>query len=80
MGKGHGRGHMLAARKEFQRVAGHAPVGLAVVAAIADHALVVTEAGAIFGKHRAQQVEGQRTGPAQIVAPVKELDAGLLNW
>src|SRR3546814_184148 len=52
MGEGDAGAQVLAAGEQLQRIARHAPVLVVVVAAAANYALVVTEAGAVFSEYR----------------------------
>ena len=74
--KGHAGRDVLAARKQLHRVAAHAPMLLGVVAAMADDALVVAQAGAVFSEHRLHPGPSHRPTPAQVVAPVAAAVAG----
>ena len=74
--KGHRGRDVLAACKQIDRVAGHAPVLLGVVAVAADYALVIAEVRTVLGEHCLQPREGHRPTPAQVVAPVAAAVAG----
>ena len=78
VGKGHAGAHVLAAGEQLKGVARDAAVHFAVVATIADHALVVAHAGTVLAEHRAQPTEGHRAAPAQVIAPVAAAVAGQL--
>src|SRR5450830_920736 len=76
VGERHGGGDMFAPGKQLNRVAGHAPMLFNAIAVMTDHALVITEAGAILGEQRLQPTPGHRPAPAQVVAPVTAAVAG----
>src|SRR3989344_1192534 len=70
MGKRHAGADMFAPGEQLQGVARDPTVYVVVVATVADHSLVVADAGAVFGKGRAQPIERHRARPAHVVAPV----------
>ena len=63
-------------REQLQRMTAGATMLVAVVTRATNNALVVAQAGAVFGEHRLHPLNGHRAGPAQIVAPVATAVAG----
>src|SRR5450830_1884507 len=70
MGKRHAGADVFAPGEQLQGVARDPTVYVVVVATVADHTLVVADAGAVFGKGRTQPIERHRARPAHVVAPV----------